>query len=115
MRILIVDDYPGLIELYDLALAARGFHVVGAANASQALTLAAGQDFDAVVVDLHLPDGNGHDLSLRLRGMPKLARRPFVAISSFARDVKHHGFDAFLAKPVHPKRLASLLRRLTAC
>ena len=114
MRILIVDDYPGLVELYDLALAARGIHVVGAANASEALSLAAGQKFDAVVLDLNLPDGNGHDLSRRLRGMPLLADRPFVAISSFERDANKQGFDAFLAKPVHPKRLASVLRRLAA-
>jgi len=114
MRVLIVDDYPGLVELYDLALAARGFVVVGAANASQAMSLAAGQKFDAVVLDLNLPDGNGHELSRRLRGMPQLADRPFVAISSFARDAGEHGFDAFLSKPVHPKRLASVLRRLAA-
>jgi CheY-like chemotaxis protein len=114
MRILIVDDYPGLVELYDLALAARGISVVGAANASQALALAAGQEFDAVVLDLQLPDGSGHELSRRLRGMPQLANRPFVAISSFDRDEIKHGFDAYLSKPVHPKRLASVLRRLAA-
>jgi CheY-like chemotaxis protein len=113
MRVLIVDDYPGLVELYDLALGCRGIHVTGASTASEAVALAVDQDFDAVVLDLQLPDGTGHDLKQRLRNLPQLAKRPFVAISSFDRNGDgNHGFDAFLQKPVHPRRLASLLRRL---
>jgi DNA-binding response OmpR family regulator len=113
MRVLIVDDYPGLVELYDLGLAARGFEVVGAATAGEALTLAANERFDAVVLDLQLPDGSGSDLVVRMRNLPSLEGRPIVGISSFAKqDVSEGAFDAFLQKPVHPKKLASVLRRL---
>src|SRR5262245_58507526 len=113
MRVLIVDDYPGLVELYDLGLAARGFEVVGAATAGEALTLAANERFDAVVLDLQLPDGSGSDLVVRLRNLPLLEGKPIVGISSFAKqDAPDGSFDAFLHKPVHPKKLASVLRRL---
>jgi DNA-binding response OmpR family regulator len=113
MRVLIVDDYPGLVELYDLGLAARGFEVVGAATAGEALTLAANERFDAVVLDLQLPDGSGYDLVQRLRALPPLEGKPIVGISSFEKkDVADGAFDAFLQKPVHPKKLASVLRRL---
>jgi DNA-binding response OmpR family regulator len=111
-RVLIVDDYPGLIELYELALGARGFEVLGAATASEALASAASQELDAVVVDLELPDGSGAVLARRLREMP-FASRPIVGISGFAPGPVVGGtFDEFLHKPVHPKRLASVLRRL---
>ncbi len=112
MRVLIVDDYPGLIELYDVALGARGFEVVGAATAGEALTRAASERFDAVVLDIELPDGNGVDILERLRVIPALARASLVGMSSWAPPGVRGLFDGFLAKPFHPKRLASLLRRL---
>jgi DNA-binding response OmpR family regulator len=112
MRVLIVDDYPGVIELYDLALRARGFEVVGAVTVGQAVTLAANERFDAVVLDIQLPDGSGVDLVQRMRRIPRLAGARFVGISSYEEPSIATRFDAFLAKPFHPKRLATTLRRL---
>jgi CheY-like chemotaxis protein len=114
MRVLIVDDYPGLIELYDLALAARGIHVVGASTVGEAITLAATQPFDAVVVDVELPDGSGSELAARMRAIPSLRAAKFVGMSSYESEPAGKRFDAFLAKPFHPKRLATLLRKLTS-
>lgn len=112
MRVLIVDDYPGLIELYDLALRARGFEVVGAATAGEAMTLAATERFDAVVCDVELPDGSGPELVHRMRAIPSLANAKFVGMSSYESSEIGKRFDAFLPKPFHPKRLASLLRKV---
>jgi two-component system response regulator TctD len=112
MRVLIVDDYPGLVELFDLALAARGFQVVGASTVGEAMTLAASEPFDAVVLDVELPDGSGSELAQRLRQIPSLERAHFVGMSSYPAKRLREKFDAFLAKPFHPKRLAALLRRL---
>ena len=112
MRVLIVDDYPGLIELYDLALGARGFDVVGAATAGEAMTLAATQRFDAVVLDVELPDGSGPELVDRMRAIPSLKGARFIGMSSYDGTEFGKRFDAFLPKPFHPKRLASLLRKL---
>ena len=114
MRVLIVDDYPGLIELYDLALRARGFEVVGAATAGEAMTLAATERFDAVVLDVELPDGSGPELVKRMRQIPSLERAKFVGMSSYEGPEVGKRFDAFLPKPFHPKKLATILRRLTA-
>jgi CheY-like chemotaxis protein len=112
MRVLIVDDYPGLIELYDLALRARGFEVVGAVTAGEAMTLAATQPFDAVVLDVELPDGSGPELVARMRQIPLLAEARFVGMSSYEGPEVEKRFDAFLPKPFHPKKLAAILRRL---
>ena len=114
MRVLIVDDYPGLIELYDLALRARGFDVVGAVTAGEAMTLAATEPFDVVVLDVELPDGSGPELVRRMRSIPSLAEAKFVGMSSYESAALEKRFDAFLAKPFHPKRLATLLRKVTA-
>jgi CheY-like chemotaxis protein len=112
MRVLIVDDYPGLIELYDLALRARGIDVVGAVTAGAAMTLAATERFDAVVLDVELPDGSGPELVARMRAIPSLEQAKFVGMSSYDASLIGKRFDAFLSKPFHPKRLASLLRKI---
>jgi CheY-like chemotaxis protein len=112
MRVLIVDDYPGLVELYDLALAARGFQVVGASTAGEAMTLAANEQFDAVVLDVELPDGSGPELAQRLRQIPSLENAAFVGMSSYPSKLIADKFDGFLSKPFHPKQLARILRRL---
>ena len=114
MRVLIVDDYPGLIELYDLALRARGIEVVGAATAGEAMTLAVTEPFDAVVLDVELPDGSGPELVDRMRAIPSLATAKFIGMSSYSPQEVGKRFDAFLPKPFHPKRLASLLRKVIA-
>jgi len=114
MRVLIVDDYPGLVEHYDLALAARGFEVVGASTVGEAMMHAFAGSFDAVVLDVELPDGSGPELADRLRNIPSLAKAAIVGMSSFAGKRIAEKFDAFLEKPFHPKLLASLLRRLTS-
>jgi two-component system KDP operon response regulator KdpE len=112
MRVLIVDDYPGLIELYDLGLAARGFEVVGAATAGEALMLAAHEPFDAVVIDYELPDVPAADLLRRLRSLSSLAGKPMIGMSSYSpSEVPAQDYDAFLQKPLHPKKLAAALRR----
>jgi DNA-binding response OmpR family regulator len=112
MRVLIVDDYPGVIELYDLALRARGFEVVGAVTAGDAMTLAVTQPFDAVVLDVELPDGSGPDLVARMRYVPTLQNAKFVGMSSYDGEEIRKRFDAFLPKPFHPKKLAQTLRKL---
>lgn len=114
MRVLIVDDYPGLIELYDLALRARGFEVVGAVTAGQAMTLAATEHFDAVVLDIELPDGSGPELVKRMRAIPSLENAKFIGMSSYEPNEVGNRFDAFIPKPFHPKKLASLLRKVIA-
>jgi CheY-like chemotaxis protein len=114
MRVLIVDDYPGVIELYDLALRARGFEVRGAVTAADAMTLAVSEHFDAVVLDVELPDGSGPDLVDRMRYVPTLQGAKFLGMSSYEGAEIRKRFDAFLAKPFHPKRLAQALRKLLA-
>jgi CheY-like chemotaxis protein len=114
MRVLIVDDYPGVVELFDLALRARGFEVVGARTVGEAMSIAAVASFDAVVVDVELPDGTGVELTDRLRVLPWLAEAKFIGMSSYTPDPMGKRFDRFLRKPFPPRRLATLLRRLLA-
>jgi DNA-binding NtrC family response regulator len=60
-RILVVDDEPNLQELLRIVLEGEGYSVRQAFTYRDATTLLAHQDFDLVVCDIVLPDGNGSD------------------------------------------------------
>ena len=61
------QEIPDRLRENEHALRARGVEVAGASTVAQAMTLAATQRFDAVVLDCELPDGSGCELAARLR------------------------------------------------
>jgi DNA-binding response OmpR family regulator len=81
MRALLVEDYAPMRDILAQRLAGRGFAVLAFGTLAEALG-AVEQDLDLLVLDLRLPDGNGHDLAR------KLAREdvPVVAVTGFPAD-----------------------------
>jgi DNA-binding NtrC family response regulator len=61
-RILVVDDEPNLRELLRIVLEGEGYRVREAATYKDAGGFLAQEEFDLVVCDIFLPDGNGLDL-----------------------------------------------------
>ncbi|HYO27582.1 MAG TPA: response regulator transcription factor [Azonexus sp.] len=118
MRILIVEDERPIAEnLYDF-LESCGHQCDFAPSLAVANALLRGEEFDALILDRSLPDGDGATLASRLRSTGNLL--PILMLT--ARDTlddKLAGFDAgaddYLAKPFALKeveaRLQALLRR----
>ncbi len=67
MKILLVDDDPRLRELVGLALERAGFVVITAADGQLALTHAAREAPDLVVLDVGLPELDGFEVCRRIR------------------------------------------------
>ncbi|WP_285907685.1 response regulator [Pseudodesulfovibrio pelocollis] len=113
MRILLVDDEFGFVEALAERLLLRGFRPVVALDASQALRALEAESFDAMVLDLRLPDGSGADVL-------RHARRHCPAMA--VHMLTGHGTDqdrelcmglgavSFINKPVSVEKLALLLR-----
>lgn len=57
--VLIIDDEPDIISMMSDILVAAGAHVLSAGRVTQALTMAANQKFDLIIVDMQLPQGSG--------------------------------------------------------
>lgn len=116
MRILVVEDDAVLMDGVEVGLGLAGFTVdaVGTcADASAALRTAA---FDAVVLDLMLPDGSGLDVLAELR--MRHDRVPVLLLT--ARDSVPDriagldaGADDYLGKPFDLDEVAARLRALT--
>lgn len=115
MRVLLVEDNERLRELTRKQLQDSGFAVDAVGDLTAADAAARAASFDAIVLDLGLPDGDGGDFlkTLRARG----ASTPVLVLT--ARDrlddrVAHldAGADDYLVKPFAAAELAARLRAL---
>jgi CheY-like chemotaxis protein len=107
-RILLVDDDEAVRRATERALVSRGFTVLVARGAAEALMLA-GEAFDAVLADLVMPELGGDDLVERLRQQrPAL---PAVLLTGYGRRaVELERPFRLLRKPASPDELAQALR-----
>jgi CheY-like chemotaxis protein len=116
MRILLVEDDPMNVELFESALEADGHEVVTERD-GLAGERRASEQFDLVLLDIKLPKKNGLEVCRSLRG--RGLRIPIVALSAsvlpeeVARTTSA-GFDEFLSKPISPRDLRAAVRRLVA-
>ena len=116
-RVLIVDDYPDVLEVWTLYLRAVGSDVAAAADGGSALRLARAETPDIVVLDLQLPDVSGLDVARQLRGDVLTARVPLIALTGRAMpneiaEARDAGFDAVLVKPCEPAQLLQEIHRV---
>ena len=114
--ILVVDDDQTLREMLLEQLAFDGeFSAEGAGNLAEAEAALAGRTrFDAVILDVTLPDGDGRDLCARLRRQGVKVPIIMLTGSDEEADVVRgldSGANDYVAKPF---RLAELLARLRA-
>jgi two-component system OmpR family response regulator len=116
MKILIVEDDPQALALIRFALTEDGHAVDAAMTGDEGLLLARINPYDAIVLDLVLPDSNGIEIVAQLRSeqrsVPVLM---LTATDAVAMKVKglDAGADDYLTKPFDPGELRARLRALT--
>ncbi|MCU0634659.1 MAG: response regulator transcription factor [Gemmatimonadaceae bacterium] len=114
MRVLLVEDDAALAELAAHYLRSSGFAVDRAPTGKMALALSATNPYDAVVLDLRLPDMDGLDVCRSLRsGIPRPRLLMATARDTVAERITglDEGADDYLVKPY---ALAELVARLRA-
>jgi len=115
--ILLVDDYPDALDVWEIFLRAEGFHVLTAGNGFQALTLATKNRPDVIVMDLDLPDISGFEVARELRSQEDTRNIPIIAATGHSHMAQHDkarnaGFDAVVVKPCDPDTLVGQIQRL---
>jgi two-component system OmpR family response regulator len=115
MRVLVVEDEPTLSAQLRAAMAAAGYAVDTASNGLDALHQGQTQAYDAVVLDLGLPELDGISVLKRWRSQGR--SMPVLILT--ARDQWHEkvagidaGADDYLTKPFHTEELLARLRAL---
>jgi two-component system KDP operon response regulator KdpE len=111
-RILVVDDEPQILRALGTTLRGAGYTVDTAATAEEALTAAAANPPEAVIVDLVLPDGNGTEVTRELRTW---TAAPVIVLSAVGEEREKvaaldAGADDYVTKPFSVDELLARLR-----
>lgn len=115
MRVLVIEDEKKSASFIRKGLQENGYVVECAESASAGLTMSANSEFDLVVLDVMLPDGNGMDVSRQLRNE---GFKGFVlmltALDSTRDKVRglDSGADDYLSKPFEFDELLARIRAL---
>ena len=113
--VLVVDDTEGNRYAVTRILRGAGMRVVEADNGRDALRLAHDRP-DLVVLDVHLPDMSGFEVSAQLRTDPATAHIPVMHVSASVTGTAERargleiGADAYLTHPVEPAMLVATAR-----
>ena len=116
LRILVVEDHSETLQALSRLLSHFGHDVSEADGAQNARNILDSKEFDVVVCDIALPDGNGYDLiteAKQTRPVKAVAISGFAAAEDIERGRKA-GFDFHLAKPVDFHELRSVLGQIAA-
>ena len=113
--ILVVDDEPDTLGLVALTLETAGYEVKAAASGGEALLLAQQHAFDAILLDIMMPDISGFDVYKRLQStLAKVPPVVFLTAKNRAEDREAGeglGAAAYLLKPITRGQLLDVLSR----
>jgi two-component system cell cycle response regulator CtrA len=115
MRVLLVEDDPATSRSIELMLTHASLNVYATDLGEEGIDLAKLYDYDLILLDLNLPDMNGHEVLRQLR----LARveTPILILSgddATESKIKGFGFgaDDYLTKPFHREELIARIHAI---
>jgi DNA-binding response OmpR family regulator len=111
-RILLIDDDQRLAEMLAEYLGKAGFEVAARSRAEAGWDLLRRESFEALVLDVMLPDGDGFELCRRVRAE---SDTPIVMLTARGEETDRIvglelGADDYLPKPFNPRELLARLR-----
>ena len=120
LQVLVVDDHPMNIKLLDRYLNKRGHHVSQATGGEMAVEMCAEQNYDLVLMDIDMPDLDGHEATRRIRANADAASHGsyICALSGLSDDdnialSKKAGMNLHMTKPVSFEKLDALILELS--
>jgi len=113
LRVLVIDDEPPIRKLLRVGLSAHGYQIIEASNGKMALELLGQQQPDLIILDLGLPDMQGHELLRTVRARNDSV--PIVVLSSRGDEgakvqALDFGADDYVTKPFGMDELLARMR-----
>ena len=111
-RVLVIDDEPTIANYHSAILEQAGMVTRLLHEPAESLDVLAEFKPDLVLMDMYMPQCNGHDLARLIRQIPEFVSLPIVFLSSETDKVKQVsalrvGAEGFLTKPIQPDDLIS--------
>lgn len=117
-KILVVDDEPMNVELFDAYLS-KDYHILKAYDGNEALLKVETTNPDLILLDIMMPGKNGYEVCKQLKDDPKTMFIPIIIVTALKEKEDRikgleAGADDFLSKPIDiievTARVKSLLR-----
>ncbi len=121
-KVLIAEDEPDIRQLITYSLQFAGLTVVQAINGQDAVTKAAKEQPDLILLDVRMPKMNGYEACQALKSQDSTKHIPVVFLSARGQEaeIKHGlelGAEEYILKPFAPdelyKRVTVLLEKLS--
>ena len=111
-EILIIDDEPQIRKLLQINLESNGYKVIQASKVNEGLILAASHPPDLILLDIGLPDKNGHQI---LQELKEWYNKPVIILSvqdseSDIVSALDNGASDYLTKPFRTGELLARIR-----
>ncbi|NJM56437.1 MAG: response regulator [Synechococcales cyanobacterium RU_4_20] len=114
--ILCVDDSAQIAYILEQILQPAGYHFVSVQDSVEALSAILKHKPDLIFLDLMMPLVFGNEICTQVRRAPAFRETPIIILSSNARmldriQAKGAGATEFMAKPLEPAKVISMVRR----
>jgi class 3 adenylate cyclase len=116
-RILIADDNPENLDIFQRRLAAHGYEILTATDGEEALAIARAKQPDLILLDVMMPKMDGTEACRHLKADPSLPFVPIIMVTAKtdSRDVVaglEAGADEYLPKPVDHAALVARVKSM---
>ena len=116
-RILVVEDQEDNRRILRDLLTSAGYELIEAVTGSEGVRLARSHRPDLILMDIQLPELDGHQATRRIKADPDLRPIPIVVVTSYALSGDEAkalaaGADAYVTKPFSPRQLLAKVREL---
>lgn len=114
-KILIIEDNHASLTLVQRVLEPHGYELLTAVDAESGIQKAVEEVPDLVLIDIGLPDYDGHTVLMWLKQVSELAHTRFVAVSAWPRElaeeiVTRYGYDGFISKPIDVQEFPTIIK-----
>lgn len=112
LSVLVIDDEPQILRLLTVALEANGYRAFTAGDGNRGLAAATQRRYDAIILDLGLPDINGMEVLKNLREWTQIPVIVLTVQDGETEKVESldHGADDYVTKPFNTAELLARIR-----
>lgn len=116
-RVLVIEDNTQNRYLFEILLKTHGYEVFQAVDGQSGIDLALKEMPDFIIVDIQLPDIDGYTLVSTLRKHAMFAKKPIIAVTSFAMSGDREkaiasGCTGYIEKPINPETFIQQLEEI---
>jgi CheY-like chemotaxis protein len=114
-HVLIIEDDEDTRFVYSVLLQIEGYLVTSVGTMAEGLAHVLSTDYDLIIMDVRLPDGDGVELCGQIRSFNRITPIMFVSAAAYQKDVERgmeSGAQAYLTKPASADELLEKVKYL---